>query len=99
MNLYPVGLRLTTHRRIAAVALLLTVITPFSLRAQGAAPVDAATLARYDTNHNGQLDPDEVSAMQADQARAAPAAAPSPTQTTATPAASGNDTLVLSPFQ
>jgi hypothetical protein len=30
---------------------------------------DAATLAKYDKNHNGRLDPEEVSAMQADQAK------------------------------
>jgi outer membrane receptor protein involved in Fe transport len=38
--------------------------------ASGEAP-DAATLAKYDKNHNGVLDPDELAAMQADQAKAA----------------------------
>src|SRR4051812_11354802 len=38
--------------------------------AMSAAP-DAATLARYDTNKNGRLDPEEVTAMRADEAKAA----------------------------
>jgi hypothetical protein len=36
-----------------------------------AAAPDSATLAKYDKNHNGVLDPDELAAMQADQAKAA----------------------------
>ncbi|HVS53915.1 MAG TPA: TonB-dependent receptor [Opitutaceae bacterium] len=56
---------------------------------------DAATLAKYDKNHNGVLDTDELAAMQADKAKAA-----------ATPvvAATGNDeagenVVQLSPFE
>ncbi|MEO7796707.1 MAG: TonB-dependent receptor plug domain-containing protein [Opitutaceae bacterium] len=33
------------------------------------APVDAATLAKYDTNKNGMLDPTELAAQSADQAK------------------------------
>jgi len=36
-----------------------------------AAAPDAATLAKYDKNHNGVLDPDELAAMQAEAAKAA----------------------------
>jgi hypothetical protein len=44
--------------------------TLFSLAHAQSAP-DAATLAKYDKNKNGRLDPDEIAAMQADQAKAA----------------------------
>ncbi len=44
----------------------------FALAQTAQAPaVDAATLAKYDKNGNGVLDPDEVKAMEADQAAAA----------------------------
>jgi outer membrane receptor protein involved in Fe transport len=46
---------------LAAAFLLLSV----PVRAQ-----TADQLAKYDTNHNGKLDPDELAAMQADQAKA-----------------------------
>ncbi len=38
-----------------------------TLVAQTASAPDAATLAKYDKNHNGKLDPDEIIAMQADE--------------------------------
>jgi hypothetical protein len=37
--------------------------------AQAVSSPDAATLAKYDTNKNGRLDPSEIAAMQADQAK------------------------------
>jgi hypothetical protein len=54
---------------------------------------DAATLAKYDLNKNGKLDPDELAALQADQAKAAK-----------TPVASAdtekdNAVVQLSPFE
>ena len=54
---------------------------------------DAATLAKYDTNHNGKLDPDEVAAMQADQAKAVPVS----NQPVAKPAE--EEVIALSPFE
>ncbi|HWA08574.1 MAG TPA: TonB-dependent receptor plug domain-containing protein [Opitutaceae bacterium] len=61
-----------------------------TVMAQAVAPTDAATLARYDKNKNGRLDPDEIAAMQADQAKV-------PVQTNAQ---TGKDDVVeLSPFQ
>jgi hypothetical protein len=60
--------------------------TLFSLAHAQSAP-DAATLAKYDKNKNGRLDPDEIAAMQADQAKAAQI-----------PVTSG-ETVELSPFQ
>jgi outer membrane receptor protein involved in Fe transport len=54
---------------------------------------DAATLAKYDKNHDGKLDADEIAVMQADQAKAAKAAieSPNPTQTK-------DGVVTLSPF-
>jgi hypothetical protein len=51
------------------------VVVPSALLAQAAAAPDAATLAKYDTNKNGRLDPNEVAAMEADQAKAKTAVA------------------------
>ena len=53
---------------------------------------DAATLAKYDKNKNGQLDPDELAAMKADMEKAA--AVP---VTSAAPA--DKDVIELSPFE
>jgi hypothetical protein len=56
---------------------------------------DARALAQYDKNKNGRLDPDELAAKQADEARAASAVA-----TTAGVAAAAKEEVVeLSPFQ
>ncbi len=57
----------------------------------GVAP-DAATLAKYDTNKNGRLDPDELAAMQADHAQAANV----PVERKAS---TDQDVVELSPFQ
>lgn len=60
------------------------------------APVPAPTpaqLARYDTNRNGRLDPDEAAALQADSARAVS------TTPTASPAAGEGSVVQLSPFE
>jgi outer membrane receptor protein involved in Fe transport len=63
-----------------------------AMRAQSApsAAVDAQSLAKYDKNQNGRLDPDESAAMQADAAKIPVA-----------PSASGNfgEIIELSPFQ
>jgi hypothetical protein len=68
-----------------------------SFAQQAPAPtVDARTLAKYDLNKNGRLDPDETAAMQADEARASSAATGGGANGSA--AASG-DTVTLSPFE
>jgi len=78
---------------LLASALLIVALCPVPARAQSAAPaVDAATLAKYDKNHNGVLDPDEIAAMQADQA----AAGQAPVAATG---AAGNQTVTLNPFE
>ncbi len=53
---------------------------------------DAATLAKYDTNRNGRLDPDEIAAMEAAKKTAVPVAT--------APAAPATEEIVsLSPFE
>jgi hypothetical protein len=74
---------------LASAFLSLALLAPAPLRAQ-AAP-SAQTLAKYDRNNNGRLDPDETAAMQADQARAAQ------TPVTSSPSSSG-DVVELNPF-
>jgi hypothetical protein len=70
-------------------------MVPATLLAQAATSApDAATLAKYDHNRNGRLDPDEIAAMKADQAGAARAVEDS--QTTST---KNGDVVQLSPFQ
>jgi outer membrane receptor for ferric coprogen and ferric-rhodotorulic acid len=56
--------------------------------AQSAPTVDAATLAKYDKNHNGILDPDEIAAMNADQKKDVPDSSKS-----------DKDVVALSPFE
>jgi TonB-dependent Receptor Plug Domain len=71
--------------KLSSAFLILALLSPAMMQAQ-----DAATLARYDKNHNGKLDPDEIAAMQADQAKVA--------QTPVTSGAS-KDVVTLNPFQ
>ncbi|MES1166639.1 MAG: TonB-dependent receptor plug domain-containing protein, partial [Pseudomonadota bacterium] len=72
---------------LSATFLIAALLSPALVRAQ-----DAATLAKYDKNHNGKLDPDEIAAMQADQAKAA--------QTPVTNAAAAPGKVVtLNPFE
>ena len=54
--------------------------------------VDAKTLAKYDKNKNGKLDPDELSALQADEAKAAAAVSTAPGETR-------DEVVALSPFE
>jgi len=70
---------------------LLSLLWPAILGAQvaSAPSTDAATLARYDTNKNGRIDPDEMRAMEAELKKPAPVAAN----------ATGDETVVLSPFE
>lgn len=74
MQTYPV-VRSIAPGLPALVLASVTILAPGSARAQQA-PVDPATLAKYDTNHNGVLDPDERARMEADRVSAsAPGAA------------------------
>jgi hypothetical protein len=60
-------------------------------------PPDAATLARYDRNQNGRLDPDELRAAEADRSKATSAAVPSAPGSTA--GTSTDVPITLSPFE
>ena len=91
------------HDRISTLVLVLLQVfaltAAISLRAQStAAPTDAdqaaRNLAKYDKNQNGKLDPDELAAMQADEAgmAAAPVAATPGTNPDA-------EAVLLSPFE
>ena len=84
-----------SSRLLTAFAVLLLLIGP-GLHAQNApaAAPDARTLAQYDRNRNGVLDPAELAAMQADQARAAQAVS-----TPAGAAAADEKVVTLSPFE
>ena len=55
---------------------------------------DAKALAKYDKNQNGKLDPDELAAKQADEAKMATAATMA-----AAGAAGGDEVVQLSPFE
>ena len=77
------------------LSLALLGLTLASGRAQTAATPSptAAELARYDKNHDGQLDATELAALRADQARSATA------PKTATSDASAEEPVQLSPFE
>jgi hypothetical protein len=87
---------LLRRRLLPAACFAALFIPPFVIgqTAPAAAP-DAQTLARYDKNGNGRLDPDELAAQRADQARAAEAA----TSTTSRTTVPVGEIVELSPFQ
>jgi len=60
---------------LASAVLAVGLLSPSTTWAQAAAP-STATLSKYDKNNNGRLDPDEIAAMQADEAKAARARSP-----------------------
>jgi hypothetical protein len=64
---------LTCSRARIAASLAASVLLGLTGRAQSApsSTPSPAELAKYDTNHNGVLDPSEVAAMQADEAKTA----------------------------
>ena len=79
-------------RRIAVAPLALCLLLPSAFAQVVPTPgVDPDTLSRYDTNHNGRLDPDERAAMDADRAKAV--ASPSTTS------GGKEEVITLSPFQ
>ena len=59
------------QRLTLALACAAVVAQPALAQSAGGAAPDAQTLSKYDKNKNGKLDPDELAAMQADQAKAA----------------------------
>ncbi len=92
MNSHPVLPRLVRRVRLAGSAL----VSAGALIAQTApANVSPAQLARYDTNKNGRLDPDELGALRADEARAVAAVGGA----SGNAAAASGDAVLLTPFQ
>src|SRR4051812_2520707 len=89
---YPQIPRSSQRRNFAQACL--AIFAASQILAQQAPSPDAATLAKYVRNHNGVLDADELSAMQADQAKSAQAASSSTTTSTEV-----GDTVQLSPFE
>jgi hypothetical protein len=89
----------TTPGGIRRFALLLPAallaLPSLSPAQQAAANISPEQLAKYDTNKNGRLDPDELAAMQAADAKAAQ----TPVTGTAGTSTAGNDTVQLSPFE
>src|SRR5476649_350347 len=76
---------------LTSAFLIVTLLCPTLVRAQ-AAP-SAATLNKYDKNKNGRLDPDEIAAMQADDAKAAK------TPVTTVSSYSSGEVVTLNPFE
>jgi hypothetical protein len=80
------------------MALLGGLLLPVSVMQGQVAPTripDAATLARYDTNRNGTIDPTEQAALDADLRRSASAA----TTTSAEATKPAEEVISLSPFE
>src|SRR5258707_14026947 len=65
-------IRFINRRAPHLVCVTTTAILAGRLQAQSSPTPSAATLNRYDLNHNGRIDPDEQAAMDADQAKATP---------------------------
>lgn len=86
--------RLHPSRRPMLLTLALMAVP--ALNAQTAPAPSAATLAKYDLNKNGRLDPSEIAAQQADQAKAASAVTTNNAPASAT---GGEEAVVLSPFE
>ena len=83
----------TFWRRLVAQTCLASLALP-SLFAQTAPSPSPAILAKYDKNHNGVLDPDELAALAADQAKRVPVVAADAPDATPT-----EEVVVLSPFE
>jgi outer membrane receptor protein involved in Fe transport len=86
-------MNLPCHLRAHVRAFLLPFVScAIVASAQTATPVDPVTLAKYDKNNNGRLDPEELAVKAADDAKAAAATRPGGT-------AKSEDVVELSPFQ
>ena len=52
---------------VSTILVTFALAAAWPLAAQTAAPVDAVTLAKYDKNNNGRLDPEELAEMNASE--------------------------------
>jgi hypothetical protein len=94
----PLGKSSGSSAREFLGSLLLTALLPLTVYGQLKSNTpDAATLAKYDVNRNGRLDPSEEAAWQADEAKAGRIPV-NPTSSSSTPA-STDETVQLSPFE
>jgi hypothetical protein len=89
-----------SYRRLASPCLVLAAVGllgqhPAAAQSAPAQP-DAKTLAKYDANKNGRLDPAELTAMQADQAKAGDASKATPTTEQK---GAGDEVVQLTPFE
>ncbi len=90
----------TTHRRFhvtrkfALILSALLLVWPAARTLAQAVAPETAALAKYDKNRNGRLDPDELIAMRADEARL-----PKPAAVTRPSASPGDEVVQLSPFE
>ncbi len=97
MSNHPTAPCLLPLRLLLALACCALAVAP--VRAQSTASnatPDAKALAKYDKNGNGKLDPEELAAMQADEAKASKAVAAAPA---GTPTSLGDEVVALSPFE
>src|SRR5438874_931460 len=92
MNPSPVFCRQLVRAALAVLLLAIGTLAPAQVAP--ATAVDAATLARYDQNHNGRLDPDEQAALDRDRQNAAAAGAAA-----ANGGKAPDEVVSLSPFE
>ena len=94
-NQSPSEIRRQIAGALACAALVVLASALHAAADPAQAALEAKALAKYDKNHNGKLDPDELAAKEADEAKAAKAAVT--TRTSAS--AAKDDTVRLSPFE
>ena len=87
-SFYQAGRAGARFRQAASAAFSLLLVATAVAQSTGATP---AYVPRYDKNGNGRLDPEEVAAMRADQAKAAAAPVPA--------AETPGEVVTLSPFE
>ena len=85
--------RLVRWLALMPAAIFLTASPSFAQTVAAPSNVTPAALAKYDKNKNGKLDPDELAAMQADEAKAAKVVK------STVDAAAGETVVELSPFE
>ena len=84
------------RHQLRALSALVAVLglAPLAMAQTAPRTVSPADLAKYDTNHNGRLDPNELAARDRDRRRAAAAANSDTTTSTG-----DNGVVTMSPFQ
>ena len=92
-------LTVSSRRLVPALLALLAATDSLSLHAVAqvapAAAPNATTLAKYDRNQNGRLDPDELAALDTDRKKIVPVA----NRDASAPAGAKDEVIALSPFE